>query len=120
MNFQHSRLALSAESWGGMRRIGAVALLSISSTSTIAGPTVYTVVIEGMKFSPSTLEVKVGDAVVWQNKDYFPHDATAENSGFRSDAIPSQGSWKFRAKKRGVFSYHCSLHPMMKAVLVVK
>lgn len=103
-----------------MKRIGIILLFASASSYVAAESTTHTVVIESMKFSPSTLEIKLGDAVVWQNKDFFPHDVTAENNSFQSKTIPSQGSWKFVAKKRGQFSYLCSLHPMMKAVLVVK
>ncbi len=120
MGFQYSSLAHWAEVLVGMKRIGLILLLASASSYATAESTTHTIVIEGMKFSPSTLDVKLGDAVVWQNKDFFPHDVTAENNSFRSKTIPSQGSWKFVAKKRGQFSYLCSLHPMMKAVLVVK
>lgn len=120
MSFQYSRFAHCAEVLGGVKRTALILLLASASSYAAAESTVHTVVIEGMKFSPSTLEIKRGDTVVWQNKDFFPHDVTAENSSFQSKTIPSQGSWKFVAKKRGQFSYLCSLHPMMKAVLVVK
>jgi plastocyanin len=80
----------------------------------------HTVDIEAMKFSPATLEVKAGDTVVWKNKDAFPHNAAAENKGFRSADIQSGQSWKFKAADKGVFPYACTLHPGMKAVLTVK
>ena len=117
MNFQSSRLA---DACVGVKRLGIMVMLASASSFAIAKPTVHTVVLENMKFSPSTLELKVGDEVVWQNKDFFPHDVTAENNSFQSNAMPSQGSWKFVAKKRGQFPYRCSLHPTMKAALVVK
>lgn len=120
MSFQYSRLVHCAKVLVSMKRIGIILLFASASSYVAAESTTHTVVIESMKFSPSTLEIKLGDAVVWQNKDFFPHDVTAENNSFQSKTIPSQGSWKFVAKKRGQFSYLCSLHPMMKAVLVVK
>jgi plastocyanin len=81
---------------------------------------VHTIVIEAMRFSPPALEVKAGDTVVWENKDPFPHTATAKEGGFDSGTIAPNRSWKFTAKKRGEFPYVCSLHPTMKAVLSVK
>jgi plastocyanin len=81
---------------------------------------VYTVDIDAVQFSPATLEVKAGDTVIWKNKDPFPHNVTAENQSFRSGDIQSGQSWKFRAGKKGVFPYVCTLHPNMKAVLIVK
>ncbi len=113
MSFQHWRLARGA-------RAAAVVLSVIAGSSAIAAPTTHTILIEGMKFSPPTLEVKRGDSIVWVNKDMFPHDVTEQQGAFRSGAIPAQGSWKFVATKRGQYSYECSLHPVMKATLVVK
>ena len=80
----------------------------------------HTVDIEAMQFSPATLEVKVGDTVVWKNKDAFPHNVTAANKGFRSVDIQSGHSWNFKARGKGVFPYVCTLHPNMKATLIVK
>src|SRR5687768_14033228 len=42
-------------------------------------PVVHKVVIENMVFSPDALEVRPGDTIVWMNKDFFPHTATAED-----------------------------------------
>ena len=97
-------------------------LFSGVTTLLIAAPRsmTHTVEIEAMKFSPATLEVKAGDTVIWKNKDAFPHNATAENKGFRSADIQSGQSWKFKAANKGVFPYVCTLHPGMKAVLIVK
>ena len=117
MSFQHCCLARGASGMAGM---GVVLLSLMAASPAIAAPTTHTVIIEGMKFSPSTLEVKRGDAIVWLNKDLFPHDATEKNGVFRSGAIPAQDRWKFVATKRGQYSYECSLNPVMKATLVVK
>jgi plastocyanin len=85
-----------------------------------AAPKTHTVVIEAMQFSPQVLEVNAGDTVVWVNKDAFPHNAVATGRGFQSKDIAPNGSWKFKAVKKGTFPYICTLHPTMKASLVVK
>lgn len=81
---------------------------------------VHVVTIEGMKFSPDTLEVQAGDTVVWRNKDIVPHNATAAHQGFQSPTISPEGSWKFTARKKGEYDYLCTLHPTMKAKLMVR
>ena len=83
-------------------------------------PKSHTVEIEAMKFSPATLEVKAGDTIIWKNRDAFPHNATADNKGFRSGDMQSGQSWKFKARNKGEFPYVCTLHPGMKAMLTVK
>lgn len=83
------------------------------------GAVAHTVVVEGMQFSPAKLEIHAGDTVIWQNKDPYPHTATA-GGGFDSGEIAAGRSWKFTADRRGTFPYVCTLHPTMKGHLVVK
>jgi plastocyanin len=80
----------------------------------------HTVVIENMQFNPNVLEVRRGDTVEWINKDIFPHNATADNRSFASTDIAVGKSWQWKAAKRSTISYFCTLHPTMKATLVVK
>ena len=99
----------------------AVLLSGLSALSPAGAKSMtHTVDIEALQFSPPNLKVKAGDTVIWKNKDPFPHNVTAENKGFRSEDIQSGRSWKFKAGKKGLFPYVCTLHPTMKAVLVVK
>jgi plastocyanin len=86
----------------------------------IAGPTTHTVLIQGMKFVPEVLTVEAGDTVVWLNKDFFPHTATADDRSFDSRNIATNKAWKYVATKSGTFHYVCALHPTMKATLVVR
>ncbi len=93
---------------------------ALSSAEAQAKPASHTVDIESVAFTPATLEVKSGDTVIWKNKDPFPHNVVAENKGFRSGDFQGGHSWKFKTGKKGTFSYVCTLHPNMKAVLIVK
>lgn len=83
-------------------------------------PKTHTVVIEGMRFQPESLTVARGDAIVWVNKDLFPHTATSEAGRFDSGIIQAEKSWTFTAGKKGEFAYTCTFHPTMKAMLDVK
>lgn len=80
----------------------------------------HTVVIEGVQFSPTNLKIKAGDTVIWKNKDPFPHTATSNDKAWDSEAIESSQTWKFKAKKKGIYPYICTFHSTMKAVLVVE
>lgn len=110
-----------------MRTLVAAALVSGlfllqagNGTVAIAASGTHTIVIADMKFVPETLTVKPGDTVVWVNKDFFPHTATAQDRSFDSSDIATNKSWKYVATKKGAFSYVCTLHPTMKATLIVK
>ena len=78
-----------------------------------------TVVIDGTAFAPTQLSVQRGDRVTWVNKDPFPHTATAKGA-FDSGSIAAGASWTWVADKAGTFDYVCTLHPTMKAQLVVR
>ena len=78
-----------------------------------------TVTIEGTRFDPETLDVRVGDSIVWINKDPFPHTATSTTGAFDSHEIAADKSWTFTATKSGTFPYVCAFHPTMKGVIRV-
>jgi plastocyanin len=100
--------------------IAAVLCISAYGTHALAEPKSHTVVIEGMQFSPPTLEVHASDTVVWVNKDIVPHNVTAMDHQFASKQMAPNTSWTFKAVKKGTFPYICTLHPTMKGSLVVK
>lgn len=97
--------------------------VAVAVTLLAAGPaawaSTHTVVIEDMQFKPATLTVKRGDRVVWVNRDVVPHNAR-DGKGLESPDIAPGGSWSTAVNKAGQLSYLCTLHPMMKATLVVK
>lgn len=80
----------------------------------------HKVVIEAVRFEPQELTVKVGETIVWINHDPFPHTVTAVGKQFDSHAIAAGGSWKFIARKAGVYAYACTLHPNMLGTLHVE
>jgi plastocyanin len=85
-----------------------------------AAPTVHTIIIDGMRFIPQTVEVRRGDTVVWRNKDPFPHTATSGKGGPASPPIAAGASWTHKATQRGSYPYLCTLHTTMTGLLVVK
>jgi len=86
------------------------------------GPQTHTVVVREIKFQPAVLMVKVGDTVEWRNDDIVPHTATstAQPKKFDSGILPVGSSWKYVVTKRETYFYTCTLHPNMKAELIVR
>lgn len=106
-----------------MARVALPALLAcgLAATTARAEPATHTVVIEGMKYSPSALTVQVGDTVVFRNADLVPHTATEKSSkAFDSGILNPNGEWKLVATKSGTMNYKCTLHPGMEGSLIVK
>lgn len=112
---------MAEEAGPSCRRI-APRWLAATAWATIALPAAaatHTVAIESMQFSPAVLTVRRGDQVVWINKDLVPHTATAARA-FDSGALAPGRSWHMTTRKAGRYEYVCTLHPTMKAVLVVE
>jgi plastocyanin len=83
-------------------------------------PVTHTVTEDAVRFSPADLTFEVGDSIVWVNKDIVAHTATTMKPGFDSEMIKPGKSWRHTVKRKGEFSYTCSFHPLMNAVLRVK
>ena len=91
----------------------------VSATSATPTSRVHIVTIENMQFNPPKLTVRVGDRVVWVNKDLFPHTATADAKAFDSHDIAPNASWTYVADHGGDYSYGCTFHPTMKGMLTI-
>lgn len=91
-----------------------------TSFDVLAAGVKHQVMIEGMKFSPEILEINAGDKIVWENKDYFPHNINSANGKIQSPELNTAQTWEFTPSKKGTYPYKCSLHPTMKATLIVK
>lgn len=97
----------------------AIAAALLAAGLPAAGAATRTIAIEGMQFAPASVTVKRGDTILWVNRDLVPHTATAPGA-FDSGAIGAGKSWRFVARTPGRYEYVCSLHPTMKATLVVE
>ena len=60
------------------------------------------------------------DTIVWVNKDFFPHTATAQDRSFDSKNIGTDKTWRYVASKDGTFAYICTRHPAIKPTPIVK
>lgn len=104
-----SRLALGA----------ALALACAASAVQAAAPQPVVVPIKSFAFSMS-VTVPVGGSVTWKNLDGEPHTVVSTTGLFRSAALDQGDSFTFKFAKAGTYSYLCSIHPNMRAVVVVK
>lgn len=77
------------------------------------------VAIQGFAFSESSLSVKSGTTVTWTNNDQTSHTVTADDASFDSGNIAPGGKYTHTFNAAGTIAYHCSIHPTMKAKVVV-
>lgn len=85
---------------------------------TPAAAATHVVVIDQMKYGPVP-PLKVGDTVVFENKDMFRHTVTASNNSFNLDLMPgARGSLHINSAGHAVF--YCKYHPGMRGTMVAK
>jgi plastocyanin len=105
-----------------MRRAGslaaAAALLLVSERPAAAAPHSYVVVIDKMKFGAVPAGVKVGDTILWVNRDMFRHTATATNGAFNID-LPAGAKGRTLIRRAGAIAFTCKYHPGMRGVVKV-
>jgi plastocyanin len=76
--------------------------------------------IDNFTFAPSTLTVKAGTNVTWRNEDDIPHTVASSARLFKSKALDTDDGFSFTFNDVGTYEYFCSLHPHMKATIVVE
>ncbi len=69
--------------------------------------------------SPATLTVSAGASVGFVNNGVAPHTATSRDGSWDTGVIQPGGSAHVAFAKAGTFSFICSIHPQMKATLLV-
>ena len=74
----------------------------------------HAVTIKGMKFTPATLAVAVGDTITFTNEDAAPHTATADDGAFDTGRLAKGQSAQVTVAAAGDHAFKCLVHPMMK------
>lgn len=109
-----------------------IALIAVTTVSFAAGITggggqtasaaTSGVSIKGFRFTPATINIKVGEQVRWINdEDTVPHTATSEKGGaFSSKTLrPGESFLTAPFTAEGSYPYFCILHPAMRGVVNV-
>jgi plastocyanin len=78
------------------------------------------VAMTGVKVASETVTISAGQAVRWTNRDPLEHTVTFDSAEPGSPPIPPNGSYVHRFDKPGTYTYHCTPHPFMKGVVIVK
>jgi plastocyanin len=73
-----------------------------------------------MTFAPNRIEIAAGTTVTWTNTDPLVHTITADDKSWDSGAIEPGNTWSHTFTQPGEYSFHCTPHPFMKGVVVVR
>ena len=104
--------------WLWLRR--APLVLALFSFSAMA-ENVVEVLIEGYKYVPAEVSIKVGDSVRWSNHEKRTSHSVVfpAEGGLESERMFPDESWQRRFDKPGRYAYHCGPHPEMEGVGLV-
>jgi plastocyanin len=99
------------------RVLAGCAAILLGMTSVPAHALTIQVTIDGLIFSPVEIKAKVGDTVVWRNKDIVAHTATMRG-GF-DVMIEPDNSASLVLTKVGIVDYYCRFHPDMMGRITI-
>ena len=77
--------------------------------------------IVDLAYQPSTINVQLGDTVIWTNNGALTHTVTSDGGSGPLDSgdIASSGTFSYTFLSEGTFSYHCFHHPSMHGTVNV-
>lgn len=75
--------------------------------------------IANFAFAPETLTVAPGQKVTWTNADTVAHTSTGADRRWNSGPLEPGASFSVTFVTPGTYLYGCSIHPFMKAKVVV-
>jgi plastocyanin len=76
--------------------------------------------MEDFVFLPARIEVARGTTIVWTNRGQVTHTVTAEDGSFESGNIDPGQQRSLTFSRAGTFPFHCTPHPFMRGVIVVR
>lgn len=71
-------------------------------------------------FSPGRITITAGTTISWTNTDPVAHTITADDGSWSSGTIEPGTVWRRRFDRPGTFTFHCTPHPFMKGVVIVR
>ena len=80
----------------------------------VAAAATHQVAIQGMAFSPASLNVQPGDVIVFTNMDSAPHTATANNGSWDTGRLNRGQSAQLTITAGMDSNYFCAFHRGMK------
>jgi len=97
---------------------GVIASASLNAPPAAAAPHTATIIMSNMSFGRVPADLRVGDTVVWVNRDTVPHTVTARDRSFDVRLAPGQ-SVSQPLTKPGTFAFYCIYHSTMRGILKV-
>lgn len=112
----------SSSSSGSSSSAPAAASSTSSSASGSSSGGAIHVTMKNLAFDPKAVHAKVGQTITWTNADGPPHNVTyVSGPKFKSSpqTMNTGATYSIKVTQAGTIQYFCSIHPFMKASIVV-
>jgi plastocyanin len=78
--------------------------------------------MRALRFTPTTVHVRVGQTVEWTNQDNVVHNVTSSDGlTIQSGNFGPGHKFEFTPKQAGTITYYCTIHPTtMQATVVAR
>jgi plastocyanin len=76
--------------------------------------------VQDFIFRPAQLEIAAGTTIVWANNGQVMHTVSAKDGSFDSGPIEPGERRSITFSRAGTFPFHCTPHPFMRGVIVVR
>lgn len=106
-----ARSGLAAGAWGSI-------IVLLPPLQPAAWAKTHAIVIDDVAFGPAPADVRVGDVIEWQNRDFVAHTATARDGSFDVD-LPAGTSARVELTRPGEIAFFCRYHPGMAGTITV-
>lgn len=83
-------------------------------------PDTVTATVQDFLFRPARLEIAAGTTILWVNNGQVTHTVSAEDASFDSGPIGPGERRGLTFSRAGTFPFHCTPHPFMRGVIVVR
>lgn len=106
-----------------MLPVAVAALLGAAACDGASGapvPRRHVVEMRAFEFYPDSLAVTPGDTVVWVNRDFVPHTATASAGGWDTGAVAAGDSALYVFTSQDGGAYLCIFHQGMQGMIEVR
>ena len=80
--------------------------------------------VDNLCFLPYEKIINAGETVLFLNQDEFEHNVRLRGDPnylhFPTDVIKQNEYFVYKFNERGKFEYHCTLHPWMEGVIIIR
>jgi len=116
----HTAMASMAGSHSAMVDSQLPAAQSAQGTVVRLHQRVVHLTIRNFAFQPARLVVSPGTRLIWTNIDSVQHTVASTKGAWSSKVLDTSRQFARVFGKAGTFPYHCSIHPFMHGMIVVK